>query len=47
MIVQTSNDTKAISKAQEDIMELSGHVHAIEDMILVDEMVQEILEKNS
>ena len=47
MIVQTSDDPKAISKAELEIMDLSGRVDTIEDMVIIDEMVQEILEKNS
>lgn len=47
MIIQTSDDPKAISKAELEIMDLSGRVDTIEDMVIIDEMVQEILEKNS
>lgn len=47
MIIQTSDDPKAISKAEFEIMDLSGRVDTIEDMVIIDEMVQEILEKNS
>lgn len=47
MIIQTSDNAKAIAKAERDIMELSGHVDTIEDMVIIDEMVQDILEKNS
>ena len=47
MIIQTSDDAKAVAKAERDIMELSGHVDTIEDMVIIDEMVQDILEKNS
>ena len=47
MIVQTSDDPKVISKAELEIMDLSGRVDTIEDMVIIDEMVQEILEKNS
>lgn len=46
-IIQTTDDPKARSKAEREIMELSGHVDSIEDMVIIDEMVQEILEKNS
>lgn len=46
-IVQTSNDKYAITQAQEKIMELSSCVDSFEDMIAIDEIVMEILEKNS
>jgi hypothetical protein len=46
IIIQTSDDKKAILKAQDMIMELSGHVESFEDISAIDEMVQEILEKN-
>lgn len=46
-IVQTSDDPKAVKKAEQEIMELSGHVESIEDMVTIDEMVQDLLNKNS
>ena len=46
-IVQNSTDKKAITKAQQDIMELSGKVNSVEDMLALDELVQEILEQKS
>lgn len=46
-IVQTSDDPKAVKKAEQEIMELSGHVTSIEDMVIIDEMVQDLLNKNS
>ena len=46
-IVQTSDDPKAVKKAEQEIMELSGHVESIEDMVIIDEMVQDLLNKNS
>ena len=42
-IVQTSDDKKAIRKAQDDIMSLSGRVESLEDITIIDEMVQDIL----
>ena len=47
LIVQTSDDPKAVKKAEQEIMELSGHVNSIEDMVAIDEMVQDLLNKNS
>lgn len=46
MIIQSSEATLADkAKAEQEIMKLSSHVDKLEDMILIDEMVQEILEK--
>ena len=45
-IIQSSDDAKIVSRAQDEIMELSGRVHSLEDMIIIDEMVQEILENS-
>ena len=45
-IIQTSDDPKAIKKAEQEIMELSHSVHDLEDMATVDEFVQEILSKH-
>lgn len=42
-IVQTSDDKKAIRKAQDDIVSLSGRVESLEDITIIDEMVQDIL----
>ena len=42
-IIQESDDKNAVHKAQEDIMKLSGQVHSLEDMVIIDELVQEIL----
>lgn len=42
-IIQTSSDLKAIAKAEQDIISLSGSVDDIEDMLVVDELVQELL----
>jgi hypothetical protein len=44
-IIQTSSDKKEIAKAENEIMRLSSCVSCLEDMIAVDEMVLEILEK--
>lgn len=46
-IVQDSNDVKEVHEAQEEIMKLSGSVHSLEDIILIDELVQEILSEKS
>ena len=46
LIIQNSDDKKAIRDAQQQIMELSGCVDRIEDMVAIDEYVQEILENS-
>lgn len=43
-IVQNSSDTKEISKAQQEIMELTRHV-TFADLDSLDEMVQKYLEQ--
>ena len=45
-IIQTSDDKKAIRQAEDEIMELSGRVMSLEDMVAIDELVMELLEKN-
>lgn len=45
LVVQTSGDPQAVRKAQNQIMELSSHVHSLDDITTIDEMVQEILGK--
>lgn len=45
-IVQTSDDQKAISRAQDEIMTLSGHIQSIEDMVLLDDLIQELMNKS-
>ncbi len=42
-IIQTSDDPKAIKKAEQEIMMLSGQVDSLADMTAIDELVQEIL----
>lgn len=45
--LQETQDSKGKALLEQEIMSLSGRVNALEDMILIDEMVQEILKKNS
>ena len=47
LIIQNSQDKKAIADAEREIMLLSGCVDKIEDMVIIDEFVQEFLEKFS
>lgn len=42
-IIQNSDDAKAIAKAQDSILELSGRAMSLEDMTIIDELVQDIL----
>lgn len=42
-IIQTSQDSKEVAKAQDTIFELSKKAMSFEDMTTIDEMVQEIL----
>ena len=46
-IIQNSDDAKAIAKAQDAILELSGKAMSVEDMIAIDELVQDILSEKS
>lgn len=47
LIIQTSDDPKAIKRAEQEIMNLSGQVHDLEDMVIIDELVQDLLDKKS
>lgn len=44
-IIQNSDDKKAITRAQNDILTLSSSIDNLNDIIAIDEMVQEILSK--
>ena len=45
-IVQTSDDKHLVRQAQEKIMELTNSVTSLDDMVAIDELVMELLEKN-
>lgn len=45
-IVQTSDDKKLVRQAEEEIMKLSSSVDSLDDMVAIDELVMELLEKN-
>lgn len=45
--LQNTKDQNVIHEVQDEIFKLSSKVHDIEDIMLLDEMIQEILEKNS
>jgi hypothetical protein len=44
-IIQTSSDKKEIMIAQDEIFNLSSRVDSFEDISIIDDMVQELLEK--
>ena len=46
LIIQKNEDSRLVRQAENDILELSGHVEGLDDMTAIDELVQEILEKN-
>lgn len=46
-IIQNSNDAKAVTKAQDQILELSGKAMSLEDMMIIDELVQDLLKQKS
>lgn len=46
-IIADSSDHNTIRKAQDEIMELSGKLLSMEDMIAVDELVQDLLNEKS
>ena len=45
-IIQTSDDKHLVRQAQEKIMELTSSVTSLDDMVAIDEVVMELLEKN-
>ncbi len=46
-IVDNSNDSKAVSAAQQEIMRLTSKVHDFQDLDQLDELVQDYLQKLS
>ena len=45
-IIQSSDDKKLVHQAEEEIMKLSSSVESLDDMVAIDEIVMELLEKN-
>lgn len=43
--IQNATDKETAKRAEMEIMKLSESVHSLEDMVLIDEMVMDILEK--
>ena len=46
-VIQNSKDDIAIQAAQAEIMRLSSRVHDFQDLDIIDEMVQDLLQKMS
>ena len=46
LTLRTTDDSWKRQCAQDEILELTGRVDDIEDMLALDEMIQKILEKN-
>lgn len=46
IIIQTSDDKNKIARAEQEIMKISSSVASLDDMLIIDELVMEILEKN-
>lgn len=46
-IIQTSTDEGEISRAENEIMKISSSVKSLEDMMAIDELVIDLLEKLS
>ena len=47
LIIQQSDDMAERAKAEAAIMELSGKVNSLEDIVIIDELVQEYIEELS
>lgn len=47
LIIQKSDDMAERAKAETAIMELSGKVNSLEDIVIIDELVQEYIEELS
>lgn len=45
-IIQANEDQDIVRQAQQKIVELSGCVDSLDDMVTIDEMVQDILENS-
>lgn len=46
LIVRDSDDPEAVKRAESEIMKLSGHVDRLEEMVILDDLIQEILQKS-
>lgn len=43
-IIQNSKDENEVHQAEQAIMAISGSVHSLEDMMIIDELVQDLLQ---
>jgi hypothetical protein len=43
--IQNSDDADEIYEAEQLVVELSSHVKSVEEMLLLDDMIQDIIEK--
>ena len=46
LLIQSSDDPKIRSQAEQDIMKITNKVKNFEDIMIIDEMVMDILDKN-
>ena len=46
-IIRTSDDKQAIYQAQQKVMDITNRIESSDDMFLLDEIIQEMMEKNS
>lgn len=46
-IIQMSDDKKIKAQAEEEIMKVSSSIHSLEDMMAIDELVLELLNKEN
>ena len=45
-IIQANEDKEKVRKAEQEIMRISSSVADLDDLLIIDELVMEILEKN-
>lgn len=45
LIIQSSSDDIEIKHAQDEIIKLTSHVQSLEDIVLIDEFIMDILDK--
>ena len=46
LLIQSSDDPKIRSQSEQDIMKITNKVKNFEDIMIIDEMVMDILDKN-
>lgn len=45
-IIQSSDDEEEISKAEKEMFKVSSSIKSLEDMVAIDEIVMDLLEKD-